>query len=753
LTIEECVKGAMEAVLEKESAFSEKDVMERALKTAVGHYRLDQLLEELHRQKDVEYIGTIDRFGREYYTTEAMRETERGILDFVERGKGQSKTAISKEVMETRLKATGMTLSAGQREAVEMVCTSKDVVSFIQGDAGAGKTYAMKCDKEIMAAEGFTVRGFAPTGVAALELTDAGVDAVTIDMFLVDTRLQDAAKPGEIWIVDESGMVGSRKLERFLDIAAQKGAKVVLVGDEKQFQSVDQGKMFSILQEKSNADKTEITEVKRQKTEHMIAAVTAIKDKDFLRANEYLKKNDSIQEILDGDKRIDYMRNEYINDEKNGIESVILTATNAVREKLNELIRADRAALGKVTGGGEFDTYVKTGGDLDMRLANSYTVGQKVIIKQDCGNIPKGTEAEVESINLKDNTIKLKYHNEEVKVKDQCGKYDVYDVKKRDFGVGDRVIFMKNDHRIGVANGQTGIIQDIQADGTATIVVGKIKHKQKEVKCNLNNGGSNPYNYLDLAYCITNHKSQGSSYDKVIINADISKQRTNYNAFYVQATRARNDIRIVTNDERQLFIQAKEAQNKLSTLDFGNTVKTMREDMIDDRINQLNEERKKREKYIKEMEKLQKEREAREAQYEEDCFKKYANTGVQYKIGEYVQENLVYPNGSPVSPIPSDQMNDWIKKENIGFIESQTPSIIKILHSKGNNIDIASISKERDSTGEAIYSTTYTNPNNKEDIQRLENKDLDSLCERLMTLSIRDVRQKVLDHEMPFLGR
>ena len=139
----------------------------------------------------------------------------------------------------------------------------------------------------------------------------------------------------------------------------------------------------------------------------------------------------------------------------------------------------------------------------------------------------------------------------------------VYDVVEKKFGIGDRVIFQKNDKAVDVKNGQTGVIKSIDEEGNARIDVGK----SGTVECNLNNRGNRAYTYIDHAYCITSHKSQGSTYDKCIAVYDVSSHKTNFNEFYVAATRQREDVSIYTNSKEKFKEQAQEEQDKISTLD------------------------------------------------------------------------------------------------------------------------------------------------------------------------------------------
>ena len=47
-------------------------------------------------------------------------------------------------------------------------------------------------------------------------------------------------------VVDEAGMLGSRKLTRLLEHAQQAQAKVVLVGDDRQLAAIDAGGGFRV---------------------------------------------------------------------------------------------------------------------------------------------------------------------------------------------------------------------------------------------------------------------------------------------------------------------------------------------------------------------------------------------------------------------------------------------------------------------------------------------------------------------------
>jgi AAA domain len=82
-----------------------------------------------------------------------------------------------------------------------------------------------------------------------------------------------------VLVVDEAGMVGSRKLGRLLDHAQQAGAKVVLVGDDKQLASIEAGGGFRGLRLRLGA--STLTENRRQAEPWEREAVEQLRDGDI----------------------------------------------------------------------------------------------------------------------------------------------------------------------------------------------------------------------------------------------------------------------------------------------------------------------------------------------------------------------------------------------------------------------------------------------------------------------------------------
>jgi ATP-dependent exoDNAse (exonuclease V) alpha subunit len=134
----------------------------------------------------------------------------------------------------------------------------------VVGRAGTGKTFALGVARHGWQLDGYRLLATAPTGIATLSLQGEGFeDVATCDRLLADLdRSHENLDSRTVLVVDEAGMVGSRKLARLLEHAQQAGAKVVLVGDDRQLAAIDAGGGFRALRLRLEA--SELVENRRQ---------------------------------------------------------------------------------------------------------------------------------------------------------------------------------------------------------------------------------------------------------------------------------------------------------------------------------------------------------------------------------------------------------------------------------------------------------------------------------------------------------
>jgi ATP-dependent exoDNAse (exonuclease V) alpha subunit len=138
---------------------------------------------------------------------------------------------------------THPTAGEDQQAMVRDVCQGGQGIALVVGKAGTGKTFALGMARHAWQLDGYRPLAIAPTGIATVSLEGEGFEEVaTCDRLLADLDCGRERLDGRtVLVVDEAGMVGSRKLTRLLEHAQHAQAKVVLVGDDRQLAAIEAG--------------------------------------------------------------------------------------------------------------------------------------------------------------------------------------------------------------------------------------------------------------------------------------------------------------------------------------------------------------------------------------------------------------------------------------------------------------------------------------------------------------------------------
>lgn len=145
-------------------------------------------------------------------------------------------------------------------------------------------------------------------------------------------------------IIDEATLADTSTLDQITGIAATAGAKVLLVGDWAQLQSVDAGGAFALLVA-ARTDVAELTEIHRftQDWERSasldlragrLEAITAYGSHDRLRGG-------TTEEMLDGAYA------SWISDQANGLATILVAESTETMHALNARARAERILTGR----------------------------------------------------------------------------------------------------------------------------------------------------------------------------------------------------------------------------------------------------------------------------------------------------------------------------------------------------------------------------------------------------------------------
>jgi ATP-dependent exoDNAse (exonuclease V) alpha subunit len=176
---------------------------------------------------------------------------------------GEQTARVSHEAVRDAL-AAHPTAGTDQQAMLRDLCQGGQGVAVVVGRAGTGKTFALGIARHAWQLDGYRLMASAPTGIATMSLQGEGFeDVVTCDRLLLDLgKGQEQLDARTVLVVDEAGMLGSRKLTRLLEHAQHAQAKVVLVGDDRQLAAIDAGGGFRALRLRLGA--SELTENRRQ---------------------------------------------------------------------------------------------------------------------------------------------------------------------------------------------------------------------------------------------------------------------------------------------------------------------------------------------------------------------------------------------------------------------------------------------------------------------------------------------------------
>ena len=277
-----------------------------------------------------------------HFTTGDMLQLETDMVNRAIRMDGQRGFAVKEAYLNEALEKYNF-LSDEQKCAVRHLVSNRQLASVV-GFAGAGKSTLLKAASEAWAEQGHSVHGLALAGKAAEELQEsAGIQSRTLhslEYALKHDKVQ--INKGDVYVIDEAGMVGSKQLAGMMARIEKSGAKLVLAGDPDQLQPIAAGGAFRAITERTGY--AEVSQIRRQTEDWQKDASMAFARGDVYNGLEaYSERGYHHPKALKADA-IEHMADMSVNDIAEGQETLCLAHTNkdvraincAVRQKLQE---------------------------------------------------------------------------------------------------------------------------------------------------------------------------------------------------------------------------------------------------------------------------------------------------------------------------------------------------------------------------------------------------------------------------------
>lgn len=417
-------------------------------------------------------------------------ETARRLLELQAALPYQADSSLDRKI-ETWQSQTDITLNRDQVKAVRAAVT--EGVSVITGGPGTGKTTIIRCILALLDRDADVVLA-APTGRAAKRMGEAtGYEAKTLHRLLEygggdGLFAKDADNPieADVLIVDEMSMVDIFLMRGFLR-ALLPGTRLILVGDADQLPSVGAGNVLRDIIASDAIPYVSLQEIYRQDAESMIV----------VNAHRINHGNIPFLNNRGGD---------FFLERCDTAESAAACIGNLIATRLPAYLQMDPMR--------------------DMQVLSPMKKG-------DCG---------VWAINR---LLQQKLNPPSANVSERTYGDTL-------FRVGDKVMQMKNNYQMAWTKEYSGVVEEGQGvfNGDMGQILA-IDEEEKTVTVRFEDDREAVYEdarleELELAYCVSVHKSQGSEFPVVVMPVvGGPPMLLTRNLFYTAVTRAKRLVVLV----------------------------------------------------------------------------------------------------------------------------------------------------------------------------------------------------------------
>jgi conjugative relaxase-like TrwC/TraI family protein len=246
----------------------------------------------------------------------------------------------------------GVPLTTTQQEVAIGLLVSGHHLDLVKGVAGSGKTTTLAAVRDGFESAGYSVLGAATSGQAARNLGEgAGIESRTVASLawrLEHNTLELSDR--HVLILDEGAMTSDVDLARLLTAVERSGAKLIVVGDDRQLGSIGPGGALTALAERHPEHLWALTDNLRQNDPAEAVALGELRDGDIAAAVGWYARNGRVHPVPDRRRAVIGMIRAWAADIDAGHEPLLLAYRRDNVEALNRVARDLWERSGRLSG-------------------------------------------------------------------------------------------------------------------------------------------------------------------------------------------------------------------------------------------------------------------------------------------------------------------------------------------------------------------------------------------------------------------
>jgi uncharacterized protein (UPF0335 family) len=509
----------MKGLLEKQVRISKEEIFIEYAKQSMGRYSNDELLVRVDQIINDRQLMVKLSDGMYSTVEKVIQHNENIVLKGVELLKSTNSNFKYEHsgievAIEKWQEKQGWNFSQDQRGAIQHILGQDNNLSQVIGAAGAGKSAVMKFCVDYIQTQtpSNKIYGATYTNKITQQMKEDVADSRTVDKLLIQLEKGSLKlDKSSILFVDEAGLLGLNHMSKIVDHCHKAGAKLVLIGDNSQINSVQAAASFNTLLENSDGNMARLTSIMRQKNEvHRDIALT-LSGSNFY--NEQSMNGTDLKQL-----------NELMN-----VQLATGEFSKQGLEKIEEagLIKFQKNREEMITNiSGKYVDSISTGTDREEFQKN---MKENIVLA--------GTNKTIDQLN---DSIRSELITKGIVDSDSISVKNKTYNKTYQFSEGDYVVLtgkLKDKNGEVVENGESGFIKNIEKqDDKLFINIGMDNGKDRRLEVTEETD-------LRHNYSSSMHRSQGRTVDNAIVLLEQgSESVVNSNTLYVASTRHRNEI-------------------------------------------------------------------------------------------------------------------------------------------------------------------------------------------------------------------